>query len=136
MAKKKKPRKTNKTAEGRQLSAIEKMRIYQALAETIPPELMKDLADGMPVSKMREKWLPFLTVKKISLGLTSDNPETVNRIEKDFTDRIEGKPTEKKEIAHRLAELSDQELDAYILSEQDSLDDLLAKVDPKDPTEH
>jgi hypothetical protein len=91
---------------------------YQTILKTIRDDIKK----GLTPKQLREKYAPLAQARVISDMLTSDDAGKALAAAKDVLDRIEGKATEKKEVSHRFADVSDKELDAILKSEEDDLE--------------
>lgn len=98
---------------------IDDIKAFEEFRQSILPALQKDIKAGLSNKQLREKYAAIAEARRITLIATSNNESAVNAAIKDLLDRTEGKPVEKKEIAHRLGKLTDAELDAMLLSETD-----------------
>lgn len=94
---------------------------FEEFREKIIESVRKDLLAGMGAEELRKKYLPLITARMVSEALTTPDPGKAASIAKDLTDRSEGRPTEKKEITVKYADLPDDELDALLESEEDDL---------------
>ena len=88
---------------------------FEDFKETILPSLQQDLKDGHTEQQLREKYLALATARIISL-LSSHKPEVALSAAKDIIDRTIGKAVERKAHIHKMDGLSEQEIDALILS--------------------
>jgi hypothetical protein len=113
------PKRTKKTGQIEQGNAghlHDNLAEYEDFREKLLPMLRKDLLTGLTTAQMREKYLPLLEARKIQIGLLeADSAKAMTAI-KDVADRHEGRPVERKAIAHRFESMPDTELDALLVS--------------------
>ncbi len=92
-------------------------------------KIRQDIRQGMSAKEIRKKYAAILQGRMITDALTTEDPDTASRIAKDVIDRVEGKATEKKEVTHKFSELTDQELDSVLESEDAELKEMEAKFE-------
>lgn len=86
--------------------------------------IRKDLKKGLSAEEIRKKYTAILQARLITAALTTEDESKALAISKDVLDRVEGKAKESTEVTHRLEKLSDKELDALILSEEQELEQM------------
>lgn len=91
--------------------------------QTMLPTLKEDLKQGLTSKQLRERYAPLLTAQQISTALTNQDTVKGAEVAEKLLNRIEGKATEHKVVKHQFEELTDQELDAILLSEMDDIED-------------
>jgi hypothetical protein len=77
----------------------------------------------MTAEELRNKYAALVQARVITEAVSDESARALTAA-KDVLDRAHGKATEKKEITHRLQDLSDTELDALIMSEEAELKDM------------
>lgn len=102
---------------------------YEEFKQTILPAIQKDLKAGFNAKQIREKYAAILQAKMITNAMTTFDVKDSTAISKDVIDRVEGKATEKKEVSHRFADMSDKELDAVLKSEEEDLENMEERFD-------
>jgi hypothetical protein len=100
---------------------------FEEFRTQIINSVRRDLLAGMPSDQLRKKYMPLITARMISEALTTPDAAKAASIAKDLTDRSEGKPTERKEITVKYADLPDEELDALLESEEAELKDIATR---------
>ena len=95
---------------------IDQLATFDDFLNQFPKELQKDLASGMSASQLREKYAPLVQARIASIALTDPDASKALTACKDLLDRAFGKAAEKKEISHKLETLSDEELNASLLT--------------------
>jgi hypothetical protein len=104
------------TTEDRTVNAISRLRAFEAFEDSVPlKSLREDLKKGLTSAQLRKKYDHLVTARQITIALT-EPASVANVAAKDLRDREEGKPVEKKELTHKLGNLSDEEIDAYLLT--------------------
>ena len=99
---------------------LDQARQFEEWRELLPM-LKGDLKRGATAKEIREKYSAFLQARQVSIALTTDDVAKADAAINKIIDRVEGKATEKREVTHQFAELTDEQLDAIIYSEQDDL---------------
>lgn len=89
-------------------------------ASDLALQLEEDIRNGMKPKELREKYMTRVTARSILLALEGSE-KSANIAIRDLSDRHEGRALEKKEITHHLEQLSDQEIEAMLLTEIDDL---------------
>lgn len=109
----------------KRIGLIEALAEFEKFREEILPMLMDDIAKGISPAEMRKKYQSYLAARQISEALTNPDASVALQAIKDLSDRNEGKPKETKELLHKYKDLPDDQLDALLHSEQETLDDIL-----------
>lgn len=94
---------------------------FEAFREKILPAIRKDLMSGMTAAQLREKYSALVQARLITEAITTPDAAKASAAARDILDRAHGKATEKKEVTHKFADLSDQELDSILISEEEEL---------------
>jgi hypothetical protein len=115
--------KTNKT-EDETIDLIDMLTQFEDFKGTILPALQEDVKKGLAPADLRKKYASLVQARIITAALANPDDSKALTAATDLINRVEGKPTEKKEIKHTLESLSDQELDAVLLSETEELEDM------------
>ncbi len=96
---------------------------------TILPALRRDLKAGLTPKELQEKYAALAAARMINIALTEENTGAASAAAKDILDRTAGKATEKKEVTHKFKDLSDDELDAILASEEAEVTDMERKFE-------
>lgn len=119
--------------ENRMARAIDEKREFEdfktLLGSKVARELIQDVKSGMSAKELREKYSTYLQARQIAIALASTDDGKADAAAQRVLDRAEGKATEKKEIKHAFSEMSDEELDAILKSEQEDLEDMSDRFD-------
>jgi len=90
---------------------------YDELYKTMLPMLQQDLKNGLTAQQILKKYSHLAAARVVTTAMDSEgDAKTALAAARDVLDRSEGKATETKIIKHQFAEMSDDELDAIILS--------------------
>lgn len=109
-------------AETAKVRALDELAEYEEFKEQILPLLRKDVKSGMDASQLREKYKPLAQARIISQAL-ADASAVGLAAAKDLLDRQDGKAKETKEVEHKFSKLSDEQINAILLSEQAEIAD-------------
>lgn len=99
------------------VATLDDLSELEAFKEAVLPVLRQELKRGMTANQLREKYKAHAQARIISQALT-DISAVGLAAAKDMLDRQDGRAKEIKEVEHRFAKLSDDQLRAIILSEQ------------------
>lgn len=108
-------------AEKRMTDFIQDLVEFEDFKETILPAIRKDVKSGMTAKQLREKYAALAQARLITDALMNPDAGKAAVAAKDIIDRAEGKAVERKETTHRFENMSDQELDALLASEEEDL---------------
>jgi hypothetical protein len=95
--------------------------------QTILKSIRDDIKSGMTEKQLAKKYAPLAQARIISDMLTSENPVAALSAAKDLLDRVNGKATEKQEVTHRFKDMTDEELDAVLQSDEQELQEMSDK---------
>jgi hypothetical protein len=91
---------------------------FEEFRTKILPAIRTDLMKGLSAAELRKKYAALVQARILTEAITAPDAGKITALAKDVIDRVEGKPTEKKEVTVKYADLSDEELDAMLLSEE------------------
>jgi hypothetical protein len=103
---------------------IDQLTAFEDFQGNILPALQEDVKRGMAPAELRKKYASLVQARIITAALANPDDGKALAAATDLINRVEGKPTEKKEIKHTLESLSDTELDAVLNSEIEELEDM------------
>jgi TATA-binding protein-associated factor Taf7 len=110
------PRRYRKRASNTQLDrtvrTVDKLAEMEDLYESLAPALRQDLTAGMSSEEILAKYESLAAARVITALRTDQGLQAA----KDILDRRMGKAVERKELNHRLATLSDEQVDALLKS--------------------
>lgn len=95
---------------------------FETFRNELLPMLRKDVLEGMAPEAMRKKYEAFTQARQIMEALTNPDARVALAAIDKMQDRVEGKPTEKREVTHKFDNMSDKELDAVLKSEEEDLE--------------
>lgn len=102
---------------------------FEAFRNELLPMLRRDVLDDLPPDKMREKYKSYAQAREIMEALTNPDPKVALQAIQNMQNRVEGKPTEKVEHTHKFDNLTDEELDAILQSEEQELQDMKGRFE-------
>ena len=100
---------------------IDDLALYDDLFNGALKGLKEDIARGMDAISLAKKYAALAQARIVTTALTEQDSGKALAASQDIVNRAHGRPTEKKEIKHALAESSDSELDAIINSKMAQL---------------
>lgn len=109
----------------KQVEIVDDLLEFEKFRSEILPILRKDMTT-LSAEEIYKKYAPMAAARAVSIALQSTNEATVLAATKDVIDRAEGKPKERRENTHRLAQLPERELDSLLLSKLEELDSVEA----------
>lgn len=114
---KKRPR-PNKV-EYRMARSLDTLAQLEELEAQIMPTLRTAIAEGWTAEQIlsNPKIAAMMAARQVTIALTAGDPSKALSAITDAQNRVMGKPTERKEIAHRYAKLKPEQVDALLLSE-------------------
>ncbi|MCK5020956.1 MAG: hypothetical protein KAS32_28335 [Candidatus Peribacteraceae bacterium] len=90
---------------------------FESFKNEILPALRADLKTGLDAAAIYDKYQAYAAARGVTIAMTSaDEGKSLQAI-KDILDRAQGKAVERRETKHQFEELSDEELDAMVLTE-------------------
>ena len=100
---------------------------FMQFRKKIIPELREMLLSGLTDKQILAKFSKHVSARLVTIALTEpDNGKALAAV-RDLLDRVNGRATEHKKIEHQMADLTDQQLDALLKSEEASLEGLSKK---------
>ena len=90
---------------------------YEAFLQDVPKELREAIVDGLEAPEIYNKYGKLAAIRMVQIAMTEQDSGKAIAAIKDIMDRNYGKATERKQIEHKFEGLSDDELDAIVLSE-------------------
>lgn len=119
---------TGHQAESATHKLIQDLRDFEEFQETILPALRKDVKAGLTAEQLQKKYSALAQARLISEALTNENAAVAIPAAKDLLDRTHGKATEKKIVKHQFDDMSDEELNAILESEEEDLEHLEDRI--------
>ena len=95
-----------------ELSEFEKFR------ETILPAIRKDISAGLSPDEIMTKYASIAAGRLVSRIAAHPDNAAGDRAAESILDRVIGKPTQKAEVTHRYADMSEEEIDAMIKAKE------------------
>lgn len=113
--------------QGGQARALDDLAEYESFREAFAPEIRRALAAGMTGEAIIAKFKPMAMARLAQIGIAGEAKIAVGAI-RELLDRTDGKPAAKVEHTHKLARLSDEELDALVESQTKALEAIEASA--------
>lgn len=123
MPRRRKPPKLKNSVENKMVADLDAYARFQDFKNMILPQLQKDVMAGLPAEKLYEKYQHMAAARAITIAASDPDSGKALAAIKDILDRSAGKPTEKKEVTHKYADLKDEELQALLETELADLED-------------
>lgn len=111
-------------AELSRVGTIDDLALYDDLFNGALKGLKEDIARGMDAISLAKKYAALAQARIVTTALTEQDSGKALAASQDIVNRAHGRPTEKRELRHALAESSDSELDAIINSKMAQLGSL------------
>lgn len=92
------------------------MALYEEWKESILPAIRKDISNNLTSEQILKKYEALGAAVLLTRAATSKNENVQLNAAIQLLDRLHGKPVQKQEHAHRLQELSEEEMLAMIKS--------------------
>lgn len=116
-----KKRQANNEVLEQAVEAIDDLREFERFRQEVLPALRADLTERkLSAEQIYKKYSSMAAARGITIALTTEKPETALTAIRDILDRTQGKPVQRSESHHTFEELSDEELDAMVLSEMEN----------------
>lgn len=103
---------------------LDELAAYDEFAGQLLPEIRKMLVEGATSEEILARYSPFAAARIVSIAATELDSGKALSAAKDVLDRVQGKAIERKQIAHKFANLSDTDLDAVLASAVEDLVDV------------
>jgi len=116
--------------EHKMVRSLDQLADYESFTESVAPLLRQAIQEGWSAEKIERdpRIQALLVARQLSIALTDKDTGKAMAALKDARDRTTGKATEKIDITTKMEKLSDNELDALLLSKmsesESSSDDL------------
>lgn len=108
--------------ETRAVSTIDKLAAYEAFQEMVPKALREALLRGDAPDKLYKDHASIAAARVVQILTTEADSGKALAAAKELLDRVYGKATERKEVTHKYQDLSDEELEAILLSEVEDIE--------------
>lgn len=96
---------------------LDELAMFQQWKAEILPEIRAMLLNGASTKDLLNKYSRHAAARIITTAITDPDSAKALTAAKDILDRIQGKATERKEITHAMSQLSDEQLDALLLTQ-------------------
>lgn len=103
---------------------LDQLARFEEFQEKILPWLQEALANGATAEEIYEKATNIAAARAVTIAATSSDQAKALAAVKDILDRTQGKAIERKKVTHTMEDLSDEELEALVLSQLDDEEDL------------
>jgi hypothetical protein len=114
----------NNDQEDSMIQALDDLAAFQTFQLDLPKELRQALVDKLPPDEIYKKFASYAAVRTAQIIATERDSGKALAAIKEMLDRTYGKSIERKQIRHQYEDLSDNELDAVLLSElEDDISD-------------
>lgn len=98
---------------------LSELELFEEWKRKILPELRNRLTKGASAKEIAKEFESYAAARAVTIAITEPDSGKALAAIKDIQDRASGKATETKKIQHQLAELTDDELDAVLLTEME-----------------
>lgn len=95
---------------------LDRLALFEEFEKDILPQLKADLRRGLSASEIYAKYASMAAARQVSIALTDPQSSVAQAAAKDILDRDQGKAKEKVEITGKLQKMSDDDLDALLMS--------------------
>lgn len=102
-------------SEQKRTELCEELSAFEEFKRDFLPAIKKDLTNKIGAKAILEKYKDIAAARKV-MALTSENEEVAVRAAQQILDRTEGKAKESIALTHKYEALSDEELQAKLLS--------------------
>ena len=109
--------------ERKRVKNLDALAQFEDFKKSVLPSVQQDVMNGLTAEDLYKKYAHLAAARAISIAATEfDSGRAMSAI-KDILDRASGRPTEKREITHKHAELTDDELQALLETEMTEMED-------------
>lgn len=121
-------RKTNrynsgKGNEGRMAQALDDLAEFESFRVDILPKIQAMMKAGKPAEEIYAFSQSYAAARGVSIAMTSKDEKTALAAIKEILDRGVGKAADRLEVTTRYEKLSDEELEALLVSQEQDLQD-------------
>lgn len=121
MSRYKRHKRHTNVAEKRMENFLENLSEFQAFLKDVPMELRKAILNGDSPDALYQKFSHIAAVRAIQIAFSEPDSGKALAAAKEILDRSQGRATEKKEVRHKFDHMSEEELDAILVSEETQL---------------
>jgi hypothetical protein len=107
-----------------ELDLLDELELFREWKKQILPELREMLLKGATAADIYKKYSAHAAARAVSIAISDPDSQKALTASKEIQDRASGKAVETRKVEHRMAELSDEQLDALLLTEISDNDDL------------
>lgn len=111
----------NNKALSRMARKLDNLAAFEEFEATILPALRKDLKSGLTAQQILEKYQGHAAAVLASGMFLSGTPADARAAAKELLDRVQGKPTERRELTHKLDRMPEKDIDALLVSKLDRI---------------
>lgn len=122
---------TRNHEENQTLDFLAELQLFDEFKQKIAPRLIALLNKGVRGEDIYKQFQDLAAARAVTIAIKEQDSSKALAAVREILDRAEGKAVERKTITHKLEELSDEQLDAVLLSELDS-DEPKVKVPTSD----
>lgn len=108
---------------------LDALAMYDDFMNNIAPKLQQMIIDGTTATDVYKLAEAQMAARLLTIAMTSKDPKIAMQAIKEAHDRSLGKAKETTEITTRYEKLSDEELDALLQSQKESMDDTTSSDD-------
>lgn len=111
--------------ENRLVRALDDLAEFERYQEEVLPILRQAVLEGWTAERINShpKIQAMVAARQVTIALFDKDSARAHSAITDLRNRAEGKPKEKLEVTSRVSKMSDDELDALLLSEVRTLDE-------------
>lgn len=102
---------------------LDTLRQFDNFGQAIAPRLRKMITEGAKPEDILEFAKTMAAARVATIAINSENEAKALSAAQEILNRSEGKPTEKKDVTHRLEKLESKELDALLESLYEKVED-------------
>lgn len=95
---------------------IDDLALHDELFAGVLAELKQDIAKGASATDIAKKYAALAQARIATIALTDEDSGRALAASQDMVNRAIGKPTERKQIEHSMAQASEDEIDALLAS--------------------
>lgn len=128
--------KSNLAAEEIMARNLDDLAEFEEFKNTLLPAVRKDLSSGMSAKDILKKYAAIAAARTVTIAALEVDSGKALAAAKDIIDRAEGKPKEAVTHTHIYENLTDDELDAQILSRAEEVGSRALAKSAKDSNKH
>jgi hypothetical protein len=102
---------------------LDELARFEEFQTDVLPALRADLQAGLSAEDIYKKYTALAAARNITIALTDTDSGRALTAIRDILDRSGGKPTERKEVKHRMEAATDAELNSYVISQLKTLEE-------------